>query len=284
MYNAPANGLAEILNKRLGNLLKNIVVKNKRDCHEKIGEALWAYQTTFRTAPFYNKLIRSLCAKFCFKQHQSSMYNAPANGLAETLNKTLSNLLKKVVAKKKRDFHEKIGEALWAYQTTFRTAPFYNKLVRSLCAKFCFKQHKSSMYNAPTNGLAETLNKTLSNLLKKVVATNKRDCHEKIGDALWAYQTTFRTTTQATPYLLVYVVEAVLLLEQQILSLRIAIQGLMSEENAQLCLVDLEAFDEKRLQAQQKLEFYQAQLARPFNKKVHSSGRLSPSCSNTHIP
>ncbi|XP_075111216.1 uncharacterized protein LOC142181694 [Nicotiana tabacum] len=81
----------------------------------------------------------------------------------------------------------------------------------------------------------------------------------------------FRTTTQATPYSLVYGVEAVLPLEQQIPSLRISIQeGFTSEENAQFCLAELEAPDEKRLEAQQKLECYQARLARAFNKKVRS--------------
>ncbi|XP_075092294.1 uncharacterized protein LOC142172547 [Nicotiana tabacum] len=53
--------------------------------------------------------------------------------------------------------------------------PFDNKLVRSLCDKFDFMQHKSSMYNAPTNSLAEAFNKTIGNILKKVVAKNKRD-------------------------------------------------------------------------------------------------------------
>ncbi|XP_019240297.1 PREDICTED: uncharacterized protein LOC109220284 [Nicotiana attenuata] len=104
----------------------------------------------------------------------------------------------------------------------------------------------------------------------KVVAKNKRDWHERIGEALWAYRTTFRTATQATPYSLVYGVEAVLPLEQQIPSLRIAIQeGLTSEENAQLRLAELEEMDEKRLEAQQKLECYQARLARAFNKKIY---------------
>ncbi|XP_070008272.1 uncharacterized protein LOC142165127 [Nicotiana tabacum] len=45
-------------------------------------------------------------------------------------------------------------------------------------------------------------------------------------------------------------------------------KGLTSEENAQLCLVELEALDDKGLEAQQKLECYQARLARAFNKKV----------------
>ncbi|XP_055803499.1 uncharacterized protein LOC129872563 [Solanum dulcamara] len=52
---------------------------------------------------------------------------------------------------------------------------FGKKLMRSLCEKFSFKQRKSSMYNAPANGLIEAFNKTLGNLLKKVVAKNKRE-------------------------------------------------------------------------------------------------------------
>ncbi|KAL0395315.1 UNVERIFIED_CONTAM: hypothetical protein Slati_4497700 [Sesamum latifolium] len=84
-----------------------------------------------------------------------------------------------------------------------------------------------------------------------------------------AYRSTVRTPTQSTPYALVYGVEAVLPLEQQIPSLRIAIQeGLTEEENARLQLEELEALDEKRLEAQQRLECYQARLSKAFNKKV----------------
>ena len=111
------------------------------------------------------------------------------------------------------------------------------------------------MYHAPANGLAEAFNKTLCNLLKKVIGRTKRDWHERISEALWAYRTTHRTPTQATPYSLVYGVEAVLSLESQIPSLRMAIQeGLTEKENAKLRLQELEALDERRLEAQQHLE------------------------------
>ena len=63
--------------------------------------------------------------------------------------------------------------------------------------------------------------------------------------------------------------EAVLPLEREIPSLRIAIQeGLTEEENAKLRLQELEALDEKRLEAQQCLECYQARLSSAFNKRV----------------
>ena len=123
--------------------------------------------------------------------------------------------------------------------------------MNKLCEKFDFKQHNSFMYNAPTNGLTDTFNKILENLLKKVVAKPKRDWHERIREALWAYRTTQRTSTQATPYLLVYGVEAVSPLERLIPSLRIVIQyDLTQEDNARLHLEKLKALDENRLEVQ----------------------------------
>ncbi|KAL0416098.1 UNVERIFIED_CONTAM: hypothetical protein Slati_3441700 [Sesamum latifolium] len=148
------------------------------------------------------------------------------------------------------------------YIITDNGKPFCNSLIDKLCQKFGFKQKNFSMYYAAANGLAEAFNKFLCSLLKKVVTKSKRDWHERIGEALWAYRTTVRTPTQSTPYALVYGVEAVLPLEQQIPSLRIAIQeGFTEEENARIQLEELKAIDEKRLEAKQRLECYQARLS-----------------------
>jgi len=58
------------------------------------------------------------------------------------------------------------------------------------------------------------------------------------------------TLTQSTPFALLYGVEVVLPLELQILSLCIVIQeGLTEDQNHELCLAELWAFDEKRLRA-----------------------------------
>ncbi|KAM1343034.1 hypothetical protein ACFX2F_007277 [Malus domestica] len=45
-------------------------------------------------------------------------------------------------------------------------------------------------------------------------------------------------------------------------------ESLTEEENAKLRIQELEALDEMRLEAQQHLECYQAQLSKAFNKKV----------------
>src|ERR1051325_2764656 len=138
-----------------------------------------------------------------------------------------------------------------------------------LCEKFNFKQYKSSIYNAAANGLAEAFIKTLCNLLKKIVSKTKRDWQEKIGEALWAYRTTHQTPTGVTPYSLVFGVEAVLPLERELPSLRMAIQELLTtEENARLRLEELQALDEARLEAQQALECYQVRISKSFDKNV----------------
>ena len=58
-------------------------------------------------------------------------------------------------------------------------------------------------------------------------------------------------------------------MEIQIPSLRIALATKMTvDENDKLRLQELEALDEKRLEAQQRIELYQARISRAFNKKV----------------
>jgi seryl-tRNA synthetase len=64
---------------------------------------------------FYNTTMHKLCAQFSLEQHNSSMYNDLANGLAKAFKKTLYNILKKVVNHLKKDWHDRIGETLWAY-------------------------------------------------------------------------------------------------------------------------------------------------------------------------
>ena len=88
-----------------------------------------------------------------------------------------------------------------------------------------------------------------------------------LGECLWAYRTTVRTPTKTTPFSLVYGC-TVLPLEIQIPYLRVALATeVTNEEKHRLRLQELEDLDDKRLQAQQQIEFYQARIFRAFNKK-----------------
>ncbi|KAG9453411.1 hypothetical protein H6P81_006315 [Aristolochia fimbriata] len=157
------------------------------------------------------------------------------------------------------------------YIVTDNGTPFRNRVMDRFCEKFRIQQWMSSAYNPAANGLAKAFNKTLYKILKKTVGAHKRSWDEKLPEALWAYRTTARTPTQSTPYSLVYGTEAVLPLEVQLPSLRIAVrEGLTTEECAQLRLAELESLDEQRLEAQQRLECYQSRMTRAFNKRYDS--------------
>ena len=146
---------------------------------------------------------------------------------------------------------------------------FVSQAYSRFCNKYRIQDVASTAYNPAANGLAEAFNKTIIKLLKKFVSTSKQDWHEKLGECLWAYRTTVRNATGSTPFSLVYGCEAVLPLEIQMSSLRISLATKMTkEDNHRLRLQELEALDEKRLQAQQHIELYQARMSRAFNKKV----------------
>ncbi|KAG9453452.1 hypothetical protein H6P81_006356 [Aristolochia fimbriata] len=107
------------------------------------------------------------------------------------------------------------------YIMTDNGTPFRNKTMDNFCEKFSIRQRTSTAYNPAANGLAEAFNKTLCKILKKTVAGNKKDWHERLGEALWAYRIASRTPTESTPYSLVYGVKVVLQLEIQIPSLQL---------------------------------------------------------------
>ncbi|CAL8134811.1 unnamed protein product [Prunus armeniaca] len=145
---------------------------------------------------------------------------------------------------------------------------FKCKSMTKLCEKYMFQHSFSASYNSSSNGQSEAFNKILCNILKKMISGNKRDWHERLPEALWAYRTTIRNSTRCTPYNLVFGFEAILPLKVQLPSLRVALQLANPDKNANVRLAELKALDEKKLVAQQRLEIYQAQVAWAFNRKV----------------
>ena len=96
-----------------------------------------------------------------------------------------------------------------------------------------------------------------------------QDWSEKLPFALWAYRTSFRTSTGATHYSLVYGMEAVLPVEIEMGSLRVALEQQISEaEWVQSRLDQLSLLDERRLRAADHIQAYQRKMARAFKKRV----------------
>jgi hypothetical protein len=135
--------------------------------------------------------------------------------------------------------------------------------------KYKIKWNYSTGYYPQANGAIEAFNKTLGKILKKTVHRYRRDWHERLFEALWAYRVTVRTPTQATPYSLVYGCEAVLPLEVELPSLRVALRdGLTQDEQILLHFQELDTLEENRLHAVQDLELYRQNMERAYNKLV----------------
>ncbi|RVW71193.1 Gypsy retrotransposon integrase-like protein 1 [Vitis vinifera] len=79
-----------------------------------------------------------------------------------------------------------------------RGVPFRAE-VDALVQRHGIRHHRSSAYRPQTNEAVEAVNKNIKRILQKMVETS-RDWSEKLPFALWAYRTSFRTSTGATPY------------------------------------------------------------------------------------
>lgn len=148
--------------------------------------------------------------------------------------------------------------------------PFKNQDFQELCEKFHIQHRFSTPYYPQGNGQAEASNKTILKILKKIVNEVGRDWHVQLNPALWAYRTSIRTPTGATPYALVYGSEAILPIEVEIPSLRVSLKGLISDEDYRISrLQELELLDEHRQQAVNHLTAYQQRMSRNYNHRVN---------------
>ncbi|XP_059302319.1 uncharacterized protein LOC132054294 [Lycium ferocissimum] len=100
---------------------------------------------------------------------------------------------------------------------------------------------------------------------------NYKNWHEQLPYALLGYRTTTRTSTGATPYLLVYGTEAVIPAEVEIPSLRIIQEAeLKDAEWVRNCYEQLAMIDEKKMVAVYHRQMYRQRMSRAFNKRVRT--------------
>jgi len=103
-----------------------------------------------------------------------------------------------------------------------------NKMMSELCEEFNIQHHNSTPYRPKMNGAVEAANKNIKKNIQKMVVTYK-DWHEMLSFALHGYRTSVRTSTGATPFSLVYGMEAVLPFEVEIPSLRVLMNAQLEE-------------------------------------------------------
>ena len=157
-----------------------------------------------------------------------------------------------------------------------RGTHFLNTVIESMTKRFDINHRMTTPYHPQTNGNTERVNQTLVNILRKTVQDSKRDWDTKLPAALWAYRTTYKVTTKATPFSLVYGVESILPIEFEVQSLRIAVnERLTMAPSLVERLLMLESLDEVRRASAQHVEAIQRRRKLAFDKR-HKKRSLVP--------
>ena len=69
---------------------------------------------------FTSKLVKDITKKYQIKHKRSTPYHPQANGQVESTNKTLEAINTKTVAMNRKNWEEKLKDALWAYRITWK--------------------------------------------------------------------------------------------------------------------------------------------------------------------
>ena len=101
------------------------------------------------------------------------------------------------------------------------------------------------------------------------MVVNYKDWHEMLPFSLHGYRTFVRTSTGATPFSLVYGMEAVLPIEVKIPSMRVLMEAkLIEAEWCQSRYDQMNLIEEKRMTALCHGQLYQQRMKKAFDKKV----------------
>ncbi|MCY6488233.1 hypothetical protein OYG14_11960, partial [Actinobacillus pleuropneumoniae] len=92
---------------------------------------------------------------------------------------------------------------------TDNAATFKSKRMVDFCHKYHIILRHSTAYHPQGNGLAESLNKSLVNIIKKLLEINKKSWNKRLVHALWVDQTSQKNSIGMSPFELVCGVDTV---------------------------------------------------------------------------
>eukprot|EP00253_Pinus_taeda_P025957 PITA_25957 len=145
------------------------------------------------------RTLKLKAAKFCILN--SALYWKDPGGIL------LNFLVEKEAKKVMEDCHQGDfgGHLFWKSAA--------NKILRARMVESCHKYHiilgHSNAYHPQGNGLAESSNKSLVNIIKKLLEINKKRCHKRLVNALWEDWVSQEKSIGTSPFELVYGVDTV---------------------------------------------------------------------------
>ncbi|XP_070057099.1 uncharacterized protein [Nicotiana tomentosiformis] len=144
----------------------------------------------------------------------------------------------------------------------------------------CFHVNEElDAYIPQMNGEVEASNKNIKRILRKMVDSH-RQWHEKLPFVLYGYRTTMRTSTGATPYMLVYGTEAVTPAEVEIPSLRVIQEAKLGD--AQWIRVRIASAFNKRVKLRQFM-LGKLVLKKIFPHQEEAKGKFAPNWQGPYV-
>ncbi|CAM8929253.1 unnamed protein product [Rhodiola kirilowii] len=86
-------------------------------CRYGVPEAIISDQRTH----FCNRLMAAVMKQYHVYHHTSTAYHPQTNGQAEISNREIKGILEKMVKPIRKDWSQRLDDALWAYRTTYKT-------------------------------------------------------------------------------------------------------------------------------------------------------------------
>jgi hypothetical protein len=143
-----------------------------------------------------------------------------------------------------------------------------SKEVHEFIELYKIKMLRSSMYYAQANGQAESSNRILISLTKKI-SDYPKSWHKVLPEALWAHRISKHRATKVSPFKLVNGQEVILPVEISLNSIRFARQNdLTVGDYYNLMMNNIDKVTNKRLVALGEIEKNKIMVDKAYNKKV----------------
>eukprot|EP00253_Pinus_taeda_P021752 PITA_21752 len=105
-------------------------------------------------------------------------------------------------------------------------------------------------------------------MIRQIIGIHRSNCHNMLFSALWAYQTSVKTSTGFTRFQLVYGLEAVSPIECEIPSLQTVMQLFPATSEEEKCLLYLAQLDENRCNAALAVETHAKRIKAQYDQNV----------------